>query len=76
MRYGLVFVFVAIVCATSPVSAGALHCNSAVQNWQNGSRTTCPYDSNGGPLVVVVQLSPPPVEEPPPPPPVQDDVPR
>jgi hypothetical protein len=27
-------------------------CNVAVQNWQNGSQTTCVYDSNAGLLVV------------------------
>jgi hypothetical protein len=47
-------------------SASNYPCNPAVQNWQNGSQTTCPFDSRSGvpaaaaPITIVL----PPVEIP------------
>jgi hypothetical protein len=32
----------------SSAFASSFPCVAAVQNWQQGSATTCPYDSNGG----------------------------
>jgi hypothetical protein len=50
---------------TQGASASSYPCNPAVQNWQNGSQTTCPFDSSGGvvaqaPITIVL----PPVEIP------------
>ena len=48
-----------------PQTASAdLGCGPAVQNWSNGSRTTCPFDSGGGPSdsngsTTVVVVEPP-----------------
>jgi hypothetical protein len=41
-------------------------CNPAVQNWVNGSKTTCPFDSNTSrpePVQQVVDTPPPPEED-------------
>ncbi len=51
-----------------PASAVDLTCNPAVQNWQNGSGNTCPYQpGNAGALSIVVipvpTYVPPPDEE-------------
>jgi hypothetical protein len=40
------------------VSGAALDCGLASQNWANGSRTTCPYDSNGGLIPAPTQVVP------------------
>lgn len=41
----------------SVTSAYALDpgCNTAIQNWQNGSKTTCPPDNAGGQTDEVIQ---------------------
>lgn len=57
MRY----IFASALLLSTVISSGAnasLKCNTAVQNWQNGSAQTCPYDSNGGVTAAAVQLAP------------------
>jgi hypothetical protein len=61
MRYIIVSTFFITAGLVSTASAASLTCNPAVQNWQNGSQFTCPYDSNGlGPQEVKVVASAPP----------------
>ncbi len=43
MRTLVFSVFTAIAFLTIPAFAVPLTCNTAVQNWQNGSQKTCPY---------------------------------
>lgn len=47
MRYIIVSTAFIAAGLVSTASAANLSCNPAVQNWQNGSQTTCPYDSHG-----------------------------
>ena len=69
MRYFLVTTLLMTVGVTS--SALAAGCGPAVQNWQNGSQTTCTYDSNAvAEQPVVVALEAP---APPPPPPMEEE---
>jgi hypothetical protein len=54
------------IIQTQGALAGGFSCNPAVQNWQNGSKTTCPFDSHSSvpaaaaPITIVL----PPVEIP------------
>lgn len=36
------------IASMSGAHATNFDCNPAVQNWVNGSKTTCPFDSNSG----------------------------
>jgi hypothetical protein len=67
MRIILATTLLLTVTYVSPASAGEYGCGPAVQNWKNGSQTTCTYDSNGGAVEVVTAApappSPPPDEE-------------
>jgi hypothetical protein len=56
----------------SGAEAKNLGCNPAVQNWVNGSKTACPFDSNTAvpQPILRVEVAPPP---PPPPPPIEED---
>lgn len=72
MRIILATTLLATVTLVSPASAAGSTCGPAIQNWQNGSRTTCTYDSNTGgisPVQVSVQTP----AAPPPPPPQEKD---
>jgi hypothetical protein len=63
MRYILATTLLMTVGMASSASAA---CGPAVQNWQNGSQTTCTYDSNGGGVKQIDVSSTPaptPVEE-------------
>jgi hypothetical protein len=43
------FIFTAslfVFATLSQAQAGNFGCNPAIQNWVNGSKTTCPYDSH------------------------------
>jgi hypothetical protein len=55
MRYILATALLMTVGMTSSAKAD---CGPAVQNWQNGSQTTCPYDSNGGEVSVTPAAAP------------------
>lgn len=70
MRYILATTLLMTVAYVSPASAG---CGPAVQNWTNGSKTTCTYDSNGGAFNTVAAVGSAPVQTvPTPPPPVEE----
>jgi hypothetical protein len=66
MRYVIVSTLFITAGLISTASAANFSCSPAVQNWQNGSQTTCPYDSNtSSPNPVEVQrveVTPPPSE--------------
>ena len=47
----LLFSTAILVWMASPSSAFELSCNAAVQNWANGSKTTCPFNSGGSAVV-------------------------
>ena len=44
----------------TPASAVELTCNTAVQNWQNGSATTCPYQAGNAGSLSIGDISVPP----------------
>jgi hypothetical protein len=66
MRYILATALLMTVGMTSSASAG---CGPAIQNWQNGSKMTCTYDSNGGGIETVAAA---PAAAPTPPPQVEE----
>jgi hypothetical protein len=70
MRYILTATLLMTVSYVSPASAGDYGCGPAVQNWKNGSQTTCTYDSNGGAIEVA---APAPTPAAPPPTQVEDE---
>jgi hypothetical protein len=62
MRYILATALLMTVGMTSSASAG---CGPAIQNWVNGSKMTCTYDSNTGAVEATPAAAPaaPPVIE-------------
>ncbi len=48
MRTLILTIATAIAFLTAPAFAVPLTCNTAVQNWQNGSGNTCPYFGGTG----------------------------
>jgi hypothetical protein len=73
MRYIFLITTLLTTMMTLPAAAVSLSCNSAVQNWQNGSRTTCPYSPSGHPTETAQIAVAPPAA---PPPPVVEDQPN
>ncbi len=64
MRYLFLISALLTTTMTLPAEAVKLDCNPAVQNWQNGSRTTCPYSPSGYPAdVATIVAAPSPVVE-------------
>lgn len=66
MRIILATTLLISVTYITPASAGNYGCGPAVQNWKNGSQTTCTYDSNGGAITfapAAAPAAPPPVVE-------------
>jgi hypothetical protein len=63
MRTLIFSIATATMFLTAPAFAVPLTCNSAVQNWQNGSSDTCPYGGGNGTVtqIIVFETYTPPV---------------
>jgi hypothetical protein len=64
MRYIFISTLLVSVGLTSPAFAASYDCTVAVQNWKNGSLTTCPYDSGVQAPAIVAPVVEIPVEIP------------
>jgi hypothetical protein len=47
MKNIIIAATIALLSSTSAFAAKPARCNVAIQNWENGSKTTCAYASSG-----------------------------
>lgn len=58
MRIHMLALVLVSIASTSMAHAKTYGCGVATQNWQNGSTTTCPYDSGGGVTTLAAPAAP------------------